>query len=61
MNRAKGDAQRFVALEEQYRKAPEVTRTRIYQETLSAVLPGVGKKLIFDEKARGTCRCFRWA
>ena len=58
VNRAKGDAQRFVALEEQYRKAPEVTRTRIYQETLSAVLPGVGKKLIFDEKAKGILPLF---
>jgi membrane protease subunit HflK len=58
VNRAKGDAQRFVALEEEYRKAPEVTRTRIYQETLSAVLPGVGKKLIFDERARGILPMF---
>jgi modulator of FtsH protease HflK len=58
VNRAKGDAQRFVAVEEQYRKAPEVTRTRIYQETLSAVLPGVGKKLIFDERARGILPLF---
>jgi membrane protease subunit HflK len=58
VNRAKGDAQRFIALEEQYRKAPEVTRTRIYQETLSAVLPGVGKKLIFDEKAKGILPLF---
>ena len=58
VNRAKGDAQRFVALEEQYRKAPEVTRTRIYLETLSAVLPAAGKKLIFDEKAKGILPMF---
>jgi membrane protease subunit HflK len=58
VNRAKGDAQRFIALEEQYRKAPEVTRTRIYLETLSAVLPAAGKKLIFDEKARGILPMF---
>jgi membrane protease subunit HflK len=58
VNRAKGDAQRFVALEEQYRKAPEVTRTRIYLETLSAVLPTAGKKLIFDEKAKGILPMF---
>jgi len=51
---AKGDAQRFIALEEQYRKAPEVTRTRIYLETMSAVLPAAGKKLIFDERRRDT-------
>ena len=61
MNRAKGDAQRFLALEEQYRKAPEVTRTRIYLETLSAVLPAAGKKLIFDEKAKGILPLFPMA
>jgi membrane protease subunit HflK len=53
VNRAQGDAERFVALEEEYRKAPEVTRTRIYLETLSQVLPGVGKKLVVDENAKG--------
>jgi modulator of FtsH protease HflK len=58
VNRAKGDAERFVALQEEYRKAPEVTRTRIYLETLQAVLPAAGKKLIFDEKAKGILPLF---
>ncbi len=58
VNRAKGDAQRFTAMEEQYRKAPDVTRQRIYQETLAAVLPAAGKKLIFDERARGILPMF---
>jgi membrane protease subunit HflK len=58
VNRAKGDAQRFTALEEEYRKAPEVTRTRLYLETLAAVLPTAGKKLIFDEKAKGILPMF---
>jgi membrane protease subunit HflK len=58
VNRAKGDAQRFVALEEQYRKAPEVTRARIYLETLSAALPNAGKKLILDEKTKGILPLF---
>jgi membrane protease subunit HflK len=58
VNRAKGDAQRFVALEEQYRKSPEVTRARIYLETMSAALPEAGKKLIFDEKAKGILPMF---
>lgn len=58
VNRAKGDAQRFNALEEQYRKSPEVTRQRIYLETMSAVLPAVGKKLIFDERAKGILPMF---
>jgi membrane protease subunit HflK len=58
VNRAKGDAGRFVALQEEYRKAPEVTRTRIYLETLQTVLPAAGKKLIFDEKAKGILPLF---
>jgi modulator of FtsH protease HflK len=58
VNRAKGDAQRFIALEEEYRKAPEVTRARLYLETLASVLPQAGKKLIFDEKARGILPLF---
>src|SRR3954471_15832434 len=51
VNRAKGDAERFSALAAQYRKAPEVTRERIYQETLATVLPATGKKLFFDERS----------
>lgn len=58
VNRAKGDGNRFIALEGQYRQAPEVTRTRIYLETMSAVLPAAGKKLIFDEKAKGILPMF---
>jgi membrane protease subunit HflK len=58
VNRAKGDAKRFVALEEQYRKSPEVTRSRIYLETMAAILPNAGKKLIFDEKAKGILPMF---
>ncbi|MFL5303940.1 MAG: FtsH protease activity modulator HflK [Polyangia bacterium] len=58
VNRAKGDAQRFVALQAEYRKAPEVTRTRLYLETLSVVLPAAGKKLIFDERAKGILPLF---
>jgi membrane protease subunit HflK len=58
VNRAKGDAQRFVALEVEYRKAPEVTRTRLYLETLAQVLPQAGRKLIFDEKAKGILPLF---
>ena len=35
-----------------------MTRTRIYLETLTAVLPAAGKKLIFDEKAKGILPMF---
>jgi membrane protease subunit HflK len=53
VNKAQGDASRFEALYEEYRKAAAVTRKRIYFETLAQVLPKVGRKLIVDEKARG--------
>jgi membrane protease subunit HflK len=53
VNNAEGDAKRFEALYEEYKKAPGVTRRRIYLETLGAVLPKVGRKLVLDESARG--------
>jgi membrane protease subunit HflK len=53
VNRAKGEAQRFVALHEEYRKSPEVMRTRLHLETLSQVLPAAGRKVIVDENVRG--------
>jgi membrane protease subunit HflK len=53
VNNAEGDAKRFDALYEEYRKAPAVTRKRLYLETMQALLPKIGRKLILDEKARG--------
>lgn len=43
---AKGEAGRFTALVAEYRKAPEVTRKRLYLETMEEVLPGVEKVVI---------------
>lgn len=53
VNRARGDSARFTALYESYRMAPEVTRTRIYLETMGNVLSKVERKIIVDEKIRG--------
>lgn len=53
VNNAEGDAKRFDALYEEYRKAPDVTRKRMYLETMQDLLPKVGRKLILDDKARG--------
>ncbi len=53
VNEAKGDVARFVALYGEYRKAPEVTRKRIYLETVREILPKVGRKIIIDEQVRG--------
>jgi membrane protease subunit HflK len=52
INEAEGDVSRFNAVLAEYIKAPEVTRRRIYLETLQAVLPGLRSKIIVDEKVR---------
>ncbi len=53
VNHAEGDAARFNSLYEAYRKAPEVTRRRMYLETMQKVLPRLGGKLLLDENAKG--------
>ncbi len=52
INEAAGDVARFSALLAEYRKAPEVTRRRIYIETLQDVMPSVHSKIIVDEQTR---------
>jgi len=49
VNEAEGDAAAFGAVLEQYIKAPEVTRTRIYLETLGDVLPAAKQTLVVDD------------
>jgi len=51
VNEAEGDAARFSAVFEQYQLAPEVTKRRIYLETMQAVIPKLGRKIIIDESA----------
>jgi membrane protease subunit HflK len=53
VNRAKGDAGRFLALQQEYAKAPEVTRTRIYLETMTDVLPRARRRVFLDEGLKG--------
>ena len=52
-NHALGDVRRFDALYAEYRKAPDVTRKRMYLETITDRLPKMGKKLVLHETARG--------
>lgn len=52
INEAEGDAARFTALFTEYSKAPQVTRQRLYLETLEAVLPHLRGKIVVDEAAR---------
>jgi membrane protease subunit HflK len=51
-NRALGDASRFDALYEEYRRAPDVTRKRMYLETMGRLVPNLARKVVVDEQAR---------
>ena len=53
INEAEGDVARFNSLLAEYRKAPEVTRRRIYLETLQEVMPGIRSKIIVDQSSQG--------
>ena len=48
VNRSKGDAARFLSLYEEYSKAEDVTRRRLYLEAMREVLPKLGNKYIVD-------------
>ena len=52
VNEAEGDIASFNAILEQYIKAPEITRTRLYLETMGDVLPQMGQKIIIDDSMR---------
>lgn len=52
VNEAEGDIASFSAILEQYIKAPEITRTRLYLETMGDVLPQMGQKIIIDDSMR---------
>lgn len=56
VNRAKGDADRFLALWRSYRWAKDVTRRRLYMETMAEVLPRVKHKYVVDEDETGLLR-----
>ncbi len=53
VNRSEGDAARFMAVYEEYQQAPEVTRRRMYLETMSAMMARVPNKVILDSDAQG--------
>jgi membrane protease subunit HflK len=53
VNRARGEAGRFTSVLAEYRRNPDVTRRRLYLETIADVLPRAGQKVILDEAAKG--------
>jgi len=53
VNRARGESTRFEAVQTAYRRAPEVTRRRLYLESMERVIPATGGRLFVDENANG--------
>lgn len=52
INEAEGDVARFTAVFAEYLKAPEVTRLRLYLETMGETIPKLGRKIILDDEAQ---------
>lgn len=50
---AKGQVNAFLAQLTEYEKAPEVTRTRLYLETMEEIMAGVDDKIVIDASVRG--------
>ena len=48
INRAKGDASRFILVYNEYVKAKDITKRRLYLETIKELFPKLGHKYIVD-------------
>ena len=53
VNRAKGDASLFDDVYAAYRRAPEVTRRRIFLETMETIYPAMQRKILLDNGLQG--------
>jgi membrane protease subunit HflK len=53
VNRARGDADLFTQVYAAYQRAPEVTRRRMYLETMGRIYPKVKKKIVLDDSLKG--------
>lgn len=53
INKARGEANRFLSILAEYQKAPEVTRQRMYLETLEEVLPKLEEVYVMDDQGGG--------
>ncbi|MDP3976908.1 MAG: FtsH protease activity modulator HflK [Pseudomonas sp.] len=52
VSRATGEADRFTALVAEYRKAPEVTRERLYLDTMQELMSNTSKVLVTGDKGQ---------
>ena len=53
VNGAKGDTEKFALLLAEYAKAPEITRQRLYFESMQSILPALDRKVIVDDSIKG--------
>ena len=53
VNRAQGDADRFLSVWREYTKAKDVTRRRLYLETMLAIFPKLENIYVIDEQQEG--------
>ena len=53
VNTAEGEAARFISVHDEYIKAPDVTRRRMYLETMEKVLGQANKVLIDGQAGQG--------
>ena len=53
VNRAEGDVSAFLAVLEEYQKAEDVTRKRLYLEAMEALLPKIGRITLVDDEGSG--------
>ncbi len=52
VNAARGDTARFISLYKEYRQARDVTRRRMYIETMQQVLPRIKEVYVMDKEQR---------
>jgi membrane protease subunit HflK len=58
INRALGDSSRFLAVLEEYQKAPEVNRVRLYLETMEKIGPKIKKYIISPRLNKGLIKIY---
>jgi membrane protease subunit HflK len=50
VNNAEGDVDKFLRVLKEYKKAPKITKQRLYLETMTEVLPQIPEKMIIEDK-----------
>lgn len=58
VNRAHGDAERFNAIYKEYKRAPAITRKRIFLETMEQIFANLEEVTIVDPKVKGLLPVF---